>query len=141
MDANAKREEMARWTVLPLCHKEAENLSIILTCDGAASVGQVGHEVAVRLTKEKEGARMCCVTAVGAGSTIHIDIARRARKLIAINGCGNRCTGKILENLDIKPTYEITLVKEGIQKIATLDFDMKDVDRIADKITREVLEK
>lgn len=72
MDAKTKREKMARWNTLPLCHKEAENLDIILTCDGAASVGQVGHKVAVRLTRKKEGARMCCVNAVGAGSKVHI---------------------------------------------------------------------
>lgn len=135
-----KEERLARWSVLPLCHKEAENLDIILTCDGAASCGQVGHEVAVKLTRENERARMCCVTAVGAGSKVHIDIARRARKLIAINGCANRCTSKILENLSIKPTYEITLVKEDVKKIATLDFDMEDVEKIAEKIKREVLE-
>ncbi|MGQ9534396.1 MAG: putative zinc-binding protein [bacterium] len=126
---------------LPLCHKEVENLDIILTCDGAASVGQVGHEVGVKLTNEKEGARMCCVTAIGAGSKVHIDIARRARKLIAINGCANKCTTKILENIGIKPTYEITLVNEGIEKIPTLDFNPDDVERMVEKITREVLEK
>jgi uncharacterized metal-binding protein len=30
----------SRWMLLPVCTKEAENLDIILACDGAASVGQ-----------------------------------------------------------------------------------------------------
>jgi len=60
-------------------------LDIILACDGASSVGQIGHEVAVKLTKEN-------------------------------------------------PDYEITIAKEGIKKISSLDFDEEDVKKIADKI-------
>jgi uncharacterized metal-binding protein len=124
------------WQKLPLCHKEAENLDIILVCDGAASVGQVGHEVGVKLTKENPNqARMCCLSAVAAASKVHIDIARRARRLIAINGCGNKCTSKILENLGIKPNYVFTIVNENVEKVPTLDFDTADIERIAKKIT------
>ncbi len=128
------------WQKLPLCHKEAENLDIILVCDGAASVGQVGHEVGVKLNKEKpERARMCCTAAIAAGSQVHVDIARRAKRLIAINGCGNKCVSKILEKLDIKPTFEFTIAEEGVEKVPTLDFDAADVERIAKKIV-ETLE-
>ena len=35
------------WQLLQKCSQETEELDIILACDGAASVGQVGHEVAV----------------------------------------------------------------------------------------------
>lgn len=137
MKASERKFELGKenWKKLPLCHKEAENLDIILVCDGAASVGQVGHEVGVKLNKESpESARMCCLSAIGAGSKVHIDIAKRAKRLIAINGCGNKCTSKILENLGIKPTYEFTILNEGIEKIPTLDFDNEDVERIAKKI-------
>ncbi len=127
------------WQKLPLCHKEAEKLDIILVCDGAASVGQVGHEVGVKLTKEKPNqARMCCLSAVAAGSKVHIDIAKKAKRLIAINGCGNKCTSKILENLGIKPAFEFTIVAEEVEKVPTLDFDNADVERIAQKITETI---
>lgn len=43
--------EMQNWNLLPSCGKEAENLDIIRACDRAASVGQVGHQVAVDLTR------------------------------------------------------------------------------------------
>ncbi len=127
-----------KWQLLPSCSKEAEGLDIIFTCDGAASVGQVGHEVAVKLTKEVEGARMCCLSAVAARSEPHVKIAQRARKLIVINGCQNRCASKILEQLNIKPTYEITIAKEGVNKQPTLDFDEADVERITKKIVEDV---
>jgi len=136
--AEVKQETPIR--MLPLCAKEAENLDIILACDGAASVGQVGHQVAVELTNSKEAARMCCITAVAAESKVHVDIAKRARKLIVINGCANRCASKVLERLDIPYEYETVIAKEGVEKVPTLDFDMADVERIAEKIAKEALE-
>lgn len=127
------------WQKLPICHKEAENLDIILVCDGAASVGQVGHEVGVKLNKENPDlARMCCLSAIAAGSKVHVEIAKKAKRLIAINGCGNMCTSKILENLGIKPDFEYTIIKENVEKVSTLDIDPEDVERIAQKIADEV---
>ncbi|MGC8765090.1 MAG: putative zinc-binding protein [Brevinematia bacterium] len=127
------------WQKLPMCHKEAEKLSIILVCDGAASVGQVGHEVGVKLTKDMpEEARMCCLAAVAAGSKPHVEIAQKAKRLIAINGCANKCTSKILANLNIKPHFEYTIVEKVVEKVPTLDFDEADVERIANEISKEI---
>ena len=136
MSQEIKQEAPIR--LLPLCAKEAEHLDIILACDGAASVGQVGHQVAVELTNSKEEARMCCITAVAAESKAHVDIARRARKLIIINGCANRCASKVLEKLNIHYDYETVISNEGVDKLPTLDFNMDDVHRIAEKISKEL---
>ena len=124
---------------LPSCTREAEHLDIILACDGAANVGQIGHEVAVELTNSIEEARMCCITAVAAESKAHVDIARRARKLIVINGCANHCASKVLERLDIPYAYEVTVTKEGVEKAPTLGLNADDVRRIKEKITEEAL--
>ncbi len=125
--------------ILPVCAREPEKLNIILACDGAASVGQIGHQVAVDLTNNYQEARMCCLSAVAAESRAHVDIARRARKLIVINGCANRCASKILEKQNIPYHYEITVAAEGVDKVPTLDFDQAEVDRIAKKIAGEAL--
>ncbi len=136
----AEEKEMKNWKALPVCGKEAENLDIIMACDGAASVGQVGHAVAVELTNRGSGARMCCITAVAADSKVHVGIAQRARRLIAINGCSNRCASKVLEAKDLKIDYEYTIAELDVQKVPTLDFDMDDVARIAEHIAKEALE-
>jgi len=36
------------------------------------------------------------------------------------------------------PDYEITIAKEGIKKIPSLDFDEEDVKKIADKIVKDL---
>ena len=134
-----EKKGMENWNLLPHCGKEAEGLDIILACDGAASVGQVGHQVAVDLTNRGNGARMCCLSAVAADSPAHVGIARKARKLIAINGCTNRCASKILEQKGIPYDYEVTISELGVKKVATLDFNRDDVVRIAEKISKEAL--
>jgi len=136
-----EKKEGSNWNLLPSCGKEAEGLDIILACDGAASVGQVGHEVSVNLTKRGNGARMCCLSAVAADSKVHVGIAKRARRLVVINGCSNRCASKILEQKNIPYTYEATISELDVKKVPTLDFNPADVDRIAEKIAEEALGK
>jgi len=94
--------------ILELCHKVAEHENMIWLCDGAANVGQVGHEIGVALTNLGKG-RMCCTTAVAAGSKPHLEIAERAKKNIVINGCANRCASKIFERAEKRIDYEIEI--------------------------------
>lgn len=127
------------WKILPKCHQSAENLDIILVCDGSASVGQVGHEVGVKLTNTMpEQARMCCLSAIAAGSKPHIEIAQKAKRLIVINGCANKCASKIIEQKGIKANFEYTISEKDVEKVPTLDFDQEDADRITDEIVKEI---
>jgi len=133
-----KNEVNKNWNLLPSCGKEATNLDIIFACDGAASVGQVGNEVAKDLTNRGVGARMCCTAAVGAGSEVHVNIGKNAKRVIVINGCANKCTSKIMEQRGIKVDYEFTISEMGVKKIPTLDFDPEDVKKIAEIIAEKV---
>lgn len=113
--------------LLPVCHKEAEKLAIIFVCSGAASVGKIGHEVGVLLTNGSERARLCCITAVAAGSQTHIDIGKRAKKVIVIDGCPMKCATKVIEKAGVKIDHSFTVTEFGIPKIPTLDVTDGDV--------------
>jgi len=121
--------------ILPLCYKVAEHANVIWVCDGAANVGQIGHAVGVLLTN-LDKARMCCTTAVAAGSKPHLEIAEKAMKNIVINGCGNRCASKVLEKAGKRIDYEIDISKY-LQKVPTLDIYEADVKKIAKIIMEE----
>jgi uncharacterized metal-binding protein len=116
--------------ILPLCYKVAEHENVVWVCDGAANVGQTGQAVGVLLTN-LDKARMCCTTAVAAGSKPHLDIAEKAKKNIVINGCGNRCSSKVLEKAGKRIDYEIDISKY-LQKVPTLDIYQGDVKKIAE---------
>jgi len=126
------------WTILPHCAKESKELYIVLTCDGASSVGQVGNEIAKKLTLSNTGARMCCLAAVAANSPTHIKIAKDAKKLVVINGCVLKCASNILEQRGIKPDYVLTISELGIPKAPTLDFNDEDVEKIVLKVLEDL---
>ena len=127
----------AEFRRLPMCAVDTEKLDIIFACDGAASVGQVGNRVAIDLTNAGGSARMCCASAVGAGSEQHVNIGKRARRVIVINGCANRCVSKIMEQRGVEVDHEYVIAKMGVSKVPTLDFSEADVERIAAQIAQE----
>jgi uncharacterized metal-binding protein len=78
----------SKYQLLPHCCTHAKDLIIVATCDGASSTGQIGNEVARRLTKRyPDMIRMSCLSAVATGSKTHIDVFKNAKAVIAINGC------------------------------------------------------
>lgn len=135
MSEGAETGKAATPKILPLCYKVAEHENIIWVCDGAANVGQIGHDVGVLLTN-LDKARMCCTTAVAAGSKPHLEIAGKAKKNIVIDGCGNRCASKVLERAGVRIGYEIDISKY-LQKVPTLDIYQADVKRIAEIVAKE----
>lgn len=84
---------------------------------------------------------MCCLSAVAAGSPAHIDIFKKARAVIAINGCQLMCTSNVLKQKGIVVEYEVTVAKEGVNKLPSLDFTDEEVEKIANKIVEEFLSK
>ncbi|WP_461866890.1 putative zinc-binding protein [Thermococcus sp.] len=129
MVENVDMEKLPRF--LPSCHKEAEKLDIIFTCSGAASVGKIGHEVGVLLTNAGQDARLCCTTAVAAGSKMHLEIGQRARKVIVIDGCPMKCATKVIEKAGIKVDHSFTVTDFGIAKQPTLDISDEDILKVA----------
>lgn len=123
------REKGADPKILQLCYKVAEHENIIWVCDGAANVGQIGHQIGVLLTN-MDKARMCCTTAIAAGSKPHLEIAGKSKKNLVIDGCGNHCASKVLEKAGVKVGYAIEISKY-LQKVPTLDIYDADVKRIA----------
>jgi uncharacterized metal-binding protein len=132
----------SKYQLLPHCATHAKDLIIIATCDGASSTGQIGNEVARRLTKTFPNlVRMCCLSAVAAGSKTHLDIFKNAKAVIAVNGCQLMCASNILKGKGISITYEVVVAKEGINKLPSLDFSDEEVSKIADKVVNEFLSK
>jgi uncharacterized metal-binding protein len=131
-----------KYQLLPGCSEHAKDLIIVATCDGASSTGQIGNEVARKLTKTFPNiVRMCCLSAVASGSKLHQNIFENAKAVIAINGCQLMCASNVLKQKGIKITYEIVVAKEGVNKLPSLDFSEEDVTKIANKIVEDFLSK
>jgi uncharacterized metal-binding protein len=84
---------------------------------------------------------MCCLSAVAAGSRTHLDIFKNAKGVITINGCQLTCASNVLRQRGVNIAYEVVVAKEGVDKLSSLDFTDEEVERIADKISKEFLSK
>ncbi|MEM2126327.1 MAG: putative zinc-binding protein [Candidatus Methanosuratincola sp.] len=134
-DERAESALGAAPKILRLCCEVAEHESIIWVCDGAANVGQIGHEVGALLTN-MDKVKMCCTTAVAAGSKPRLEIAGKAKRNIVIDRCGNRCAPKKLDKAGVKIGYA-TVISKYLKKVPTLDLHQVDVNRIAEIVTKD----
>jgi uncharacterized metal-binding protein len=93
-----------------------ENKEImILACSGASSVGQLSNQAAVELTHEGFG-KMICLAAVGAHLGSFVQAARKAKSMVAIDGCPLCCVKRLLEHAEVPLGAHVVLYDLGIEK-------------------------
>jgi len=119
--------------LLPICHKEAGNLNILLVCGGAANVGLIGYLAATRtLTEFGEDVGIYSLPAIA--NKIPRQMAMvRGIPLIVIDGCHNRCASKILDQLGIHYGEYINLEDLGIKKLGpftTLKYSQENLEKV-----------
>ncbi len=108
---------------------------ILLPCSGGYNCGEISNQVAVKLTERGIG-RMCCLAGIGSQIKDIIESAKRARRIVVIDGCALACARKMVELAGITVTKWVCITDEGISRNSHLDFLSEDVDLI----TRRTLE-
>jgi uncharacterized metal-binding protein len=51
------------------------------------------------------------------------------------------CASNILRQRGLKITYEVVVAKEGVNKLPSLDYTDEEVEKIAEKVVSEFLQK
>ena len=91
-----------------------------------------------KLDKEKNG--LFCTSAIAAGIPKHRKTTDKAKTIIAIDGCYNKCTTKILEKDGIKINKSLNLLQDlKIPKVGPFkpfDYKQEDLDRTVTEIIR-----
>ena len=105
----------------------------IFCCFGCMSsagtlTGVAALEAYKRLDKEKTG--LFCTSAIAAGIPKHRKTTEKAKTIIVIDGCQNRCATKILEKNGFKIDKNLNLLQDlKIPKIGPFKpFDYKEED-------------
>lgn len=69
--------------------------NLIFACSGAADVGCIADHAARKMVADKRGV-MLCVACIGAGDADVIAKARKAKRILTIEGCDKDCASKTL---------------------------------------------
>lgn len=93
----------------------SSNEIMIYACSGGSNVGQASNEAAKMLVRREQG-KFSCLAGVSAKNDMFIERAKKAKVVLAIDGCGVKCALRTLERAGIHPTVTIVITDLGIKK-------------------------
>jgi uncharacterized metal-binding protein len=96
-------------------HGSAEDLKLIFACSGASDVGHLTDLAARALAKDGAG-KMYCLAGIGGRVESMMAMTRSARKIVAMDGCGQECARKTLELGGFKDFEHLKLAELGLSK-------------------------
>lgn len=88
---------------------------IVLSCSGAADVGELADRAA-RLLSKKTCVKMGCLAGIGGNISGFIASANGAELIIVIDGCAVSCAKKTLETHGVKNFKHLKVTDCGFEK-------------------------
>ncbi len=120
------------------CECKADEITI-LPCAGGSNCGQIANQAAVSLDTLGVG-KIYCLAGIAAHIGDMVESAKRAKRLVAIDGCQVACAKKTIEHAGLKVTDWICVTEEGINKSQNLLLEQSDIEFITQR-TRELLSR
>jgi uncharacterized metal-binding protein len=117
---------------------ESKNKTTVYSCSGCSNVAQLANRVAVTLDREKI-ATMSCIAGVGGNVPALVNLAKKAKNILVIDGCSLTCAFHCLKNHDIIPNDHITLTDMELSKNMHSDINDDEFRRIYKKINELIL--
>jgi uncharacterized metal-binding protein len=90
-------------------------LPMIFPCSGAADTGAIGDAAARRLSA-RNVAKMYCLAGIGARVEEIVSNTDVAEALVALDGCDNDCSRKVLEAAGFTPVLHLRITDLGMTK-------------------------
>ncbi len=107
--------------------------TLIFTCAGAAYSGQVANRSGVQLMEQGAG-NLFCIAAVAAGIEQKMERARKAGRRVAIDGCEDHCSRKVLERAGLAADVHVELTGMGIEKKPAQPNMINDAKKVVDAV-------
>lgn len=95
---------------------------LVYACSGCSSVAQLANDLAVALDRQCE-AEMSCISGVGGGVPMLVNLARSGRPILALDGCALACAKACLNRAGVEPDTHLILNKAGAKKRYHTDCD------------------
>ncbi len=105
----------------------------VLSCEGACIRGEIARLTANLVAKEAGFARACHGELISVPDSAMAEWARKAKKVVLIDGCFLRCHGRILENL----LGQEKLIQFDALKVYKKYTDVFDIDEVPEEGRRE----
>jgi len=139
---------------------------LIFPCSGGTNVGKIANHAAIDLTALKKG-KMYGLAGIGGHVDSIIESTKKAKKLVAMDGCQVQCAKKTLEHagfgVDERPPVQagglhpigaaslpppkggghlsdvhVVVTELRIKKINDFMMDLDDLNKVVDSISRQI---
>lgn len=90
-------------------------LPIVYSCSGCSSAAQLANTCALALDRAGV-AEMSCIAGVGGAVKGLVRVAQSGRPILALDGCGLRCTVACLAQQGVEPSAHVDLSRHGVRK-------------------------
>ena len=98
------------------------SLPVVYSCSGCSDAAQMDNYMAIKL--DRAGlAKMSCIAGVGGDVKKLVHTAKKAKEIIAIDGCPLACVKACLGKHGLAPTVYYQLSDMGVRKNDHEDFD------------------
>lgn len=112
--------------------------TMIFPCSGGSNVGQISNEAAKVLAMKGWG-EFSCLAGIGAHSNNFITSAKRANKIVVIDGCAAKCALKTLRGAGIEPHVHAIVAEMAIKKdYGQLDPKAEDVEKVVCQVEKAI---
>lgn len=114
-------------------NKKISGKNLVYSCSGCSTAAQMANFIALKL--DRMGLlEMSCIAGVGGGVKPLVDTAKRADKILAIDGCPLKCTASCLENQGVSATEQVVLSDYDVKKMKHKDFNEEQAEEILAKV-------
>ena len=110
------------------CGFSGDDVTLVFPCSGAANVGQLANELALRMTRGGIGP-MSCLAGVGAPMGGFVVSAKDCRQAVALDGCPLGCAGKAFGHVGIKPHVHLVQTGHRFKKRHDMPLQLADTYR------------
>lgn len=116
---------------------KVSKLPIIYSCSGCSSAAQTANYLALQL--DRAGiAEMSCIAGLGGDVKKMVNTAKKAEKIIAIDGCVLSCAKATLKRHGLEPATYYQLGEMGVKKVQHADFDKADADQVLQQLISDL---
>lgn len=103
---------------------ELKSKTTVYSCSGCSNVAQMANKIAVKLDRE-ELAVMSCIAGVGGDVIPLLNQAKKAQKILVIDGCQLSCAYNCLKRHNISVDNHIVLTDYELLKNMHSDFSQE----------------
>lgn len=100
---------------------ELKSKTTVYSCSGCSNVAQLANKIAVKLDREQL-ATMSCIAGVGGDVLPLLNQARKAQKILVLDGCQLACAFNCLKRHEISVDNHLILTDFQLSKSMHSDF-------------------